>query len=334
VADVPAQAIAPGSCSVTRNTRGGTLIAGAGAGAATSVSLLGVLRIEHPLPQRGHHQVRPSLTRPEGCRAGRAELGCICSRPIQVGQDRAADHGQLQQLAPRWVDTSSLGLEDAPACRGGQQQLPPLPLAHRHFKSPVQKTMPFNRYRMPQEEPGSGTCVFDKSDKAQKTPEEMVRLYEDWVRQYPIVSIEDGVAEGDAIGWRLLTQALGSRVQLVGDDNFVTNPRIFAEGIAQGIANAILIKLNQIGTLTETLETVGMARRAGYAAVISHRSGETEDTTIADLAVATNAGQIKTGSLCRTDRMAKYNQLLRIERQLGRRAIFPGKAAFARRGRS
>jgi enolase len=175
-----------------------------------------------------------------------------------------------------------------------------------------------------------GRYFFHKSDKSRKTPEEMVRLYESWVRQYPIVSLEDGVAENDQAGWRLLTQALGGMVQLVGDDNFVTNPRIFAEGIAQGIANAILIKLNQIGTLTETLETMELARRAGYAAVVSHRSGETEDTTIADLTVATNAGQIKTGSLCRTDRVAKYNQLLRIERQLGSRAIYPGKTAFSR----
>jgi len=159
----------------------------------------------------------------------------------------------------------------------------------------------------------------------------MVRLYEQWVGQYPIVSIEDGVAKNDQAGWRLLTQTLGKKIQLVGDDNFVTNPRIFKEGIAQGIANAILIKLNQIGTLTETLETIDMARQAGYAAVISHRSGETEDTTIADLAVATNAGQIKTGSLCRTDRVSKYNQLLRIERQLGSTAVYPGKGAFKKR---
>ena len=175
-----------------------------------------------------------------------------------------------------------------------------------------------------------GHYVFHKSDKSFKTSEDMMRLYDDWVRQYPIVSVEDGVAENDQAGWKLLTQALGDRVQLVGDDNFVTNPRIFADGIAQGIANAILVKLNQIGTLTETLEVMEMARKASYATVISHRSGETEDTTIADLAVATNAGQIKTGSLCRTDRVAKYNQLLRIERQLGARAVYPGKAAFSR----
>ena len=173
-----------------------------------------------------------------------------------------------------------------------------------------------------------GRYVFSKSDKSRKTSEEMVRLYEEWVRQYPIVSLEDGVAEDDQAGWILLTRTLGGKIQIVGDDNFVTNPRIFAQGIAQGIANAILIKPNQIGTLTETLETIEMARRAGYATVISHRSGETEDTTIADLAVATNAGQIKTGSLCRTDRVAKYNQLLRIERQLGERAVYPGKRAF------
>ncbi len=177
-----------------------------------------------------------------------------------------------------------------------------------------------------------GRYVFSKSKGPSKSPEEMVRLYEDWVRQYPIVSVEDGVAEEDEAGWKILTQALGGKVQLVGDDNFVTNPRIFAEGISKGIANAILVKLNQIGTLTETLETIEMAKKAGYATVISHRSGETEDTTIADLAVATNAGQIKTGSLCRTDRVAKYNQLLRIERQLGARAVFPGRSAFARRG--
>jgi enolase len=177
-----------------------------------------------------------------------------------------------------------------------------------------------------------GRYFFRKSDGASKTADETVRLYEDWARQYPIVSLEDGVAEDDLSGWKLLTQVLGDRLQLVGDDNFVTNPRLFAEGIAQGIANAILIKLNQIGTLTETLEAVELARKAGYGFIISHRSGETEDTTIADVAVATNAGQIKTGSLCRTDRIAKYNQLLRIERQLGPRAVYPGQFAFQRRG--
>jgi enolase len=177
----------------------------------------------------------------------------------------------------------------------------------------------------------AGQYVFDKSDQSRKSPEQMVRLYEEWVRQYPIVSIEDGVAENDQAGWKLLTQALGNALQLVGDDNFVTNPELLAEGIRQGIANAILIKLNQIGTLTETLATVETARQAGYGTVISHRSGETEDTTIADFAVATNAGQIKTGSLCRTDRVAKYNQLLRIERELGPRAVFPGRSALVRR---
>jgi enolase len=175
-----------------------------------------------------------------------------------------------------------------------------------------------------------GRYVFAKSDKSHKSPEDMVRLYEDWVRQYPIVSIEDGLAENDPVGWKLITQTLGHRIQLVGDDVFVTNARIFADGIAQGIANSILIKLNQIGTLTETLEVMEMARKASYTTVVSHRSGETEDTTIADLAVATNAGQIKTGSLCRTDRVAKYNQLLRIERQLGPRAVYPGRSVFAR----
>jgi enolase len=178
----------------------------------------------------------------------------------------------------------------------------------------------------------SGQYILDRSDKSRKTPEAMLRLYEDWVDRYPIISLEDGVAEGDTVGWRLITDALGKRIQLVGDDNFVTNPRIFAQGIAAGIANAILIKLNQIGTITETLETMEMARRANYTTVISHRSGETEDTTIADFAVATGAGQIKSGSLCRTERVAKYNQLLRIEKDLGARAIYPGKRAFSRLG--
>lgn len=177
----------------------------------------------------------------------------------------------------------------------------------------------------------NGAYFFHKSDKSRKSSEEMVRLYEDLVKQYPIVSLEDGVAENDDAGWKLLTKTLGEKIQLVGDDNFVTNPWIFTEGIANGIANSILIKLNQIGTITETLETIELARQAGYSFVVSHRSGETEDTTIADFAVATGAGQIKTGSLCRTDRVAKYNQLLRIERRLGNRAVYAGKAAFPRR---
>jgi len=149
-----------------------------------------------------------------------------------------------------------------------------------------------------------------------------------WVDQYPIISIEDGMAENDWEGWKILTDKLGSRVQLVGDDLFVTNTAIFSKGIEQGIANSILIKLNQIGTLTETLEAIGMARDAGYSAVVSHRSGESEDTTIADLVVATDAGQIKTGSLSRSDRIAKYNQLMRIEDQLGADAAYAGKGAF------
>ncbi len=156
----------------------------------------------------------------------------------------------------------------------------------------------------------------------------MVELYADWCAKYPIVSIEDGLAEGDQAGWKLISDRLGRNIQLVGDDLFVTNPGIFREGIAEGIANAILIKVNQIGTLSETLEAIAMADAAKYAAVISHRSGETEDTTIADLAVATSATQIKTGSLCRSDRIAKYNQLLRIEEQLGPAAKYAGRNAF------
>jgi len=150
----------------------------------------------------------------------------------------------------------------------------------------------------------------------------------DWVERYPIVSIEDGMDESDWEGWKLLTDKIGSKCQLVGDDLFVTNTKILSKGIEQGVANSILIKVNQIGTLTETLAAIDMAHKAGYTAVISHRSGETEDTTIADLAVATAAGQIKTGSLCRSDRVAKYNQLLRIESALGEKAPYPGKKAF------
>jgi len=157
---------------------------------------------------------------------------------------------------------------------------------------------------------------------------EMVEFYARWMDAYPIVSIEDGMAEGDWEGWKLLTERLGKKIQIVGDDVFVTNPKIFAKGIEAGIANSILIKLNQIGTLTETLETIGMADRAGYTAVVSHRSGETEDVTIADLVVACNTGQIKTGSTSRTDRLAKYNQLLRIEEELGASAVYLGKKAF------
>jgi len=173
-----------------------------------------------------------------------------------------------------------------------------------------------------------GEYVFRWSDKSKKTPDEMVALYESWVRQYPIMSIEDGCAEDDWNGWAALTEAIGDKVQLVGDDVFVTNAGILSKGIAEGVANSILIKVNQIGTLTETRETIEMATRAGYTSVVSHRSGETEDTTIADLAVATNAGQIKTGSASRSDRLAKYNQLLRINEELGDAAVYPGRDAF------
>ena len=169
-----------------------------------------------------------------------------------------------------------------------------------------------------------GKYVFKKSDKSARSPEQMVEFYADWVRQYPIVSIEDGMAEDDWQGWKLMTERLGSRIQLVGDDNFVTNPQLLQRGIDEKIANAILIKLNQIGTLTETLDTMALARRHGYNTVVSHRSGETEDAFIADLVVASGAGQIKTGSASRSDRIAKYNQLLRIEEELGADAKFLG----------
>jgi enolase len=169
-----------------------------------------------------------------------------------------------------------------------------------------------------------------KGEGKKKTSEEMVAFYEDWIRRYPIVTIEDGMSEKDWKGWKLLTDRIGKKVQIVGDDIFVTNTFIFKKGIAEGIANSILIKLNQIGTLTETLDAIEMAKRAGYTAVVSHRSGESEDSTIADLAVATNIGQIKTGSLSRTDRIAKYNQLIRIEEELSDAAVFRGRDVFQR----
>ena len=174
----------------------------------------------------------------------------------------------------------------------------------------------------------NGRYVFKKSGEPPRSIEEMVAMLADWARQYPIVSIEDGVAESDWTGWKLLTKELGDTVQLVGDDVFVTNPEILKRGIAEGVGNALLVKVNQIGTMTETLEAMQMAREADYARIVSHRSGETEDVTIADLAVATNAGQIKTGSASRTDRVAKYNQLLRIEEALGKNGRYAGRGAI------
>jgi enolase 1/2/3 len=172
-----------------------------------------------------------------------------------------------------------------------------------------------------------GDYVFFKSDKSRKSAEEMVKLYADWVRQYPIVSIEDGLAQDDWKGWKILTDELGSKIQLVGDDIFVTNTDRLAQGIEQGVANSILIKLNQIGTVTETIQAIELAKRHGYTSVVSHRSGETEDAFIADFTVGLSTGQIKTGSASRTDRIAKYNQLLRIEEELGDASEFPGKSA-------
>jgi enolase len=174
-----------------------------------------------------------------------------------------------------------------------------------------------------------GCYVMKKSDNSRKSPGQMVELYRNWAGKYPIVSLEDGMGEEDRAGWLALTQALGKKLQLVGDDLFVTNPKIFAEGIRDGLGNAILIKLNQIGTVSETLESVAMAQKAGYGAVISHRSGETEDAFIADLAVGTGAGQIKTGSLCRSERIAKYNRLLAIEKELGKKARYAGASLLA-----
>jgi enolase len=177
----------------------------------------------------------------------------------------------------------------------------------------------------------SGKYIFKKSDKSARTSEQMTKFYADWVRQFPIVSIEDGLAEDDWQGWKHLTAELGGKTQLVGDDLFVTNTARLQRGITEKIGNGILIKLNQIGTVTETIEAIEMARKAGYASIGSHRSGETEDTFIADLVVAMGTGQIKTGSASRTDRVAKYNQLLRIEEELGSAAKFPGRAAVARK---
>ncbi len=161
-----------------------------------------------------------------------------------------------------------------------------------------------------------------------KSPQELVEFYSAWVDRYPLISIEDGMAEGDWDGWKALTEKLGANLQLVGDDIFVTNTKILARGISEGIANSVLIKLNQIGTITETMQAINMAHRAGYTTVISHRSGETEDTTIADLAVAVGSGQIKTGSLSRSDRLAKYNQLLRIEEELDSSGCYAGLSGF------
>ncbi len=172
-----------------------------------------------------------------------------------------------------------------------------------------------------------GKYVF-AGEKISRTSDEMIALYSEWLEKYPIVSIEDGLAENDWEGWARLTGALGGRLQLVGDDIFVTNPAILREGIEAGVGNSVLVKLNQIGTLTETLDTVELAHKSGYTAVLSHRSGETEDTVIAHLAVALNAGQIKTGAPCRTERVAKYNELLRIEESLGAKAVYPGRKAL------
>jgi enolase len=177
-----------------------------------------------------------------------------------------------------------------------------------------------------------GKYIFKKSDKSEKTPEQMAHYWADWVNKYPIVSLEDGLAEDDWQGWKILTDLVGKKIQLVGDDLFVTNTKRLQQGIDQGIANSILIKVNQIGTVSETLDAIDLARRNGYTSIISHRSGESEDTFIADLAVATGAGQIKTGSASRTDRIAKYNQLLRIEEQLADSARFLGLKALNYKG--
>jgi enolase len=175
-----------------------------------------------------------------------------------------------------------------------------------------------------------GQYVFHKSDNSHKSSDEMIELWSDWLKKYPILSIEDGLAEDDWAGWKKLTSKAGKQAQLVGDDIFVTNPEIFAKGIKEGIANSILIKLNQIGTVTETLRCIEMAKQNNYTCVVSHRSGETDDTTIADFTVATGVGQLKTGSACRGERIAKYNRLLEIEKELGSKAKYAGRSVYPR----
>ena len=223
----------------------------------------------------------------------------------------------------------------APSCKSNEEaiQIVLEAIGAAGYKPGVQVSIALDPAASEFYDKAKGKYVFKKSDKSEHSPEEMVEYWAKWIDKYPIVSLEDGMGEEDWPGWKLLTQKAGSktspkRIQLVGDDIFVTNTEIFARGINQGIANAILIKLNQIGTVTETIDAVELARKAGYNSIISHRSGETEDTFIADLAVATAAGQIKTGSASRTDRIAKYNQLLRIEEELGAAARFPGRSIF------
>ncbi len=179
----------------------------------------------------------------------------------------------------------------------------------------------------------NGQYVFHKSDKTRKSSEEMIAIWADWLKKYPIFSLEDGLAEDDWAGWKKLTSQLGAKAQLVGDDIFVTNPQIFEKGIKEGVANSILIKLNQIGTVTETLRCIEMAKKNNYTCVVSHRSGETDDTTIADFTVATGVGQLKTGSACRGERIAKYNRLLEIEKELGRSAKYVGRSVYGRWGK-
>jgi enolase len=223
----------------------------------------------------------------------------------------------------------------APSCKSNEEaiQIVLEAIGAAGYKPGVQVSIALDPAASEFYDKGKGKYVFKKSDKSEHSPEEMVEYWAKWIEKYPIVSLEDGMGEEDWPGWKQLTQKAGSktsskRIQLVGDDIFVTNTEIFARGINQGIANAILIKLNQIGTVTETIDAIELARKAGYNSIISHRSGETEDTFIADLAVATAAGQIKTGSASRTDRIAKYNQLLRIEEELGAAARFPGRSIF------
>jgi enolase len=223
----------------------------------------------------------------------------------------------------------------APSCKSNEEaiQIVQEAIAEAGYKPGEQVSIALDPASSEFFDKAGGNYVFKKSDKSVHSSQQMAAYWTSWVEKYPIISIEDGMAEDDWSGWKSLTQSVGSKtsgkkIQLVGDDLFVTNTSRLRRGIQEGIANAILIKLNQIGTVTETIDAIEMARKAGYNSIISHRSGETEDTFIADLAVATAAGQIKTGSASRTDRVAKYNQLLRIEQELGASARFNGKAAL------
>src|SRR6201995_4799305 len=284
----------------------------------------------------------------------KSRLGANAILAVSMAAARAAANAQNFSEALRWgVEifhalkaalkkhgySTAVGDEGgfAPSCKSNEEaiQIVLEAISNAGYKPGEQVSIALDPASSEFYDKASGKYVFKKSDKSQHSSDEMAGYWTSWVEKYPIVSIEDGMAEDDWGGWKTLTNSVGSqtskkKIQLVGDDLFVTNTERLSRGINEGIANAILIKLNQIGTVTETIVAIELGRKAGFNSIISHRSGETEDTFIADLAVATAAGQIKTGSASRTDRIAKYNQLLRIEEELGAAARFPGKAVFAK----